>query len=98
MLVECVIACSVYVFPCLKVFLTLANFASIVDFSSHVYGTGSPSGLNLFGYTGVEVTGAMFRWNAFGSIKLYISGDITAPAHPLTAACGHGIFLSAIAK
>ena len=32
------------------------------------------------------------------SIKAYISGDITAPAHGLTANWGHGIFLSAFAK
>ena len=40
----------------------------------------------------------MFRWNGFGLIKMYILGNIIAPAHPLTANCGHGIFLSAFAK
>jgi len=70
----------------------------MVDFSSRVYGTATPSGLNLLGYAGVDVWGAMLRWKAFGSIKLYISGNITAPAHPFTGDWGHGIFLSAFAK
>jgi hypothetical protein len=57
----------------------------MVDFSSRVYGTATPSRLNLLGYAGVDVQGAMLRWKAFGSIKLYIFklyilGNITAPA------------------
>ena len=76
----------------------MANLASNVDFSLHLYGTNTPSGLNLLGYAGVVVTGEMLRWNALGSIEIYILGDITAPAHPLTADCGHGIFLSAFGK
>ena len=75
----------------------MANIASIVDFSSRVYGTDTPPGLNLLGYAGVVVTGAMLRWNGLGTIKMYISGDITVPAHPL-ADCGHGIFLGVFAK
>ncbi len=70
----------------------------MVDFSSLVYDTNAPSGLYLLGYAGVGVVGAMLRWNAFWSVYAYISGDITAPAHPLTGDWGHGIFLSAFAK
>jgi hypothetical protein len=45
----------------------------------------------LLGYAGVNVHGAMLRWKTVGSIKLYISGDITAPAHPFTWDWGQGI-------
>ena len=70
----------------------------MVDFSSHVYGTATSSGLNLLGYTDVDVWEAKLRWKGFGLIKMYISGNITAPAHPFTGDWGHGIFLSAFAK
>ena len=76
----------------------MVNIALIVDFSLHVYGTNTPSGLNSLVCAGVVVTGAMFWWNGLVLIKMHISGDTTAPAHPLTAGCEHGIFLSASAK
>ena len=57
----------------------MMNFASMVDFPSCMYGTKLPSGLNLLGYAGVEVTGAMLRWNGLGLIKMYTSGNNTAP-------------------
>ncbi len=49
-------------FHVLKKFFTLANFALMVDFSSCVYGTRVPFGLNLLRHAGVEVVGAMLRW------------------------------------
>ncbi len=36
--------------------------------------------------------------NGVASIRAYISLDITAPDHPFTVDCGHGIHLSARAK
>ncbi len=54
-----------------------------------------PSVLYLVGYAGVAVVGAVFRWKEVGLIKMYISGDIIALAHPFTGDWGHGIFFSA---
>ncbi len=76
----------------------MENFASMVDFSSRVEGTITYSGLYFIGYASVAVVDAMLRWNGVGSIKMYISGDITALAHLFTGDCGHGIFFSALAK
>ncbi len=76
----------------------MENFASIVDFSSPVLGTITPSELHFIGYAGAAVVGAMMRWKGVGLIKMYITGDITAPAHPFTGDWGHGIFFSALAK
>jgi hypothetical protein len=50
------------------------------------------------GYTGVVVAGAMLRWKVVGSMRIYISGNMTAPAHPFTTDQGHEIFLIALAK
>ena len=86
----------VYVFPCFEV--VLDHGKSCINFSSRLYGTDTPSGLNLLGYAGVVATGTVLRWNGLGLIKMYNSGDITVPAHPLTVDCGHGIFLSAFVK
>jgi hypothetical protein len=52
----------------------------------------------FIGYAGVAVVGAMLRWKRLGSIKTYISGDITDPAYSFTGDWGHGIFFSALAK
>ena len=65
MLVECVVTRRVDVRPRFVVFFFNSNFASMVDFSSLEYGTFTPSGLNLLGYAGVVVVGAMLRWNVF---------------------------------
>ena len=65
MLVECVIACAVDVLLRFEVILCQSNFVLMVDFSSPEYGTFAPSGLNLLGYVGVVVVGAMLRWNTF---------------------------------
>ena len=70
----------------------------MMDFSSRMYGSKSPPWLNLLGYAGVVVTGAMLRLNGLGLIKMYILGNIAAPAHPLPADCGHEIFLGAFVK
>jgi hypothetical protein len=78
-------------FHILKKFFTLANLVSMVDFSSHLYGTKVPSGLNLLGYEGVKVVGAILRWKAFWLIKIRCT---SWAAHPFTGDCGHGIFLS----
>ena len=77
--------------------LMLNSSSSLTGVWKHTH-TPTPSELVFLGYAGVAVVGAMLRWNAFWSIKVYISGDITAPAHPFTGDWGHGIFLSAFAK
>jgi hypothetical protein len=81
-----------------KKFYTMENFSSNVDFSLQVYGTITPSRLNLIGYAGVNVVGAMLRWKGVGSIKIYNSGDTTALDHPFTGDWGHEIFFIALAK
>ena len=65
MLIECVVARSVDVRPRFVVFFFNTNFASMVDVSSHEYGTFTPSGLTLLRYAGVVVVGVMLRWNVF---------------------------------
>jgi hypothetical protein len=55
--------------------------------------------LYFIGYADiVVVVDAILRWKRLGSIKTYISGDITARAYLFTGDWGHGIFFSALAK
>jgi hypothetical protein len=57
-----------------------------------------PSASNLLGKSGTSVVGFFPGVNGVASIRAYISLDITAPDHPFTVDCGHGICLSAWAK
>jgi hypothetical protein len=63
--VECVVARTVDVRPRFIVIIFQYKFCVDGDFSSREYGTFTPSGLNLLGYAGVVVVGAMLRWNVF---------------------------------
>ena len=98
MLVKCVLARSVYVLPRFKVILHHCIFS--IDGGLlllrvwHCYSIW----IEFVWVCWCRCAGAMLRWKAVGSIKLYISGDITAPTHPFTGDWGHGISLSAFAK
>jgi hypothetical protein len=70
----------------------LANFASMVDFSSRVYGYGTkaPSGLNLLGYAGVKVVGAMLKWKGFGQSRCTSRVTSLSPPIHLQVIAGTG--------
>ena len=98
MCLERVIACSIDVFPGFEVVLNHGKFSVDGGFLLVPIGYNCSVWVVLYWISGVAVVGAMLRWNRLGSIKTYISGDITAPAHPFTGDWGHGIFFSALAK
>jgi len=97
-LVECVIACTVDVRPCFIVILFQYKFCIdgglLLSRVWHIYSLW----IDFVGVYWCCCGGRDVKMERVLINQGHISGDITAPAHPLKADWGHGIFLSAFAK